>query len=78
MGKYSPRELACRIALVPQELRVSFGFTVREMVMLGRTPYIHSLGGPRRSDSQAVEQMLRLTEIRELAERPFAELSGGE
>ncbi len=76
--RYSRRELARRIALVPQELNVEFGLTVREMVMLGRTPHLHALGSPTRHDAQVVENMMGLTEIGGLGDRFVSELSGGE
>lgn len=72
------REIARRIALVPQELIVPFAFTVREMVLLGRTPHIRPLFGESAYDRDAVEQVLELTETRALADRFFDELSGGE
>jgi iron complex transport system ATP-binding protein len=72
------RDIARRIALVPQELNVPFAFTVREMVLLGRTPHIHPLLGEMRRDRDAVERAMELTDTLELAERFFGDLSGGE
>lgn len=72
------REIARRIALVPQELSVPFAFTVREMVLLGRTPYIRPLFGDMARDRESVEQALALTEMRAFADRFFGDLSGGE
>jgi iron complex transport system ATP-binding protein len=72
------RETAKRIALVPQELNLHFGFTVEQMVMLGRTPHISALGGAGKQDRAVVEEMIELTEVGELRERVVSELSGGE
>jgi cobalamin transport system ATP-binding protein len=72
------RDIAQRIALVPQELTVPFAFTVREVVSLGRTPHIRLLLGEMRRDRDAVERALELTATRALDERYFADLSGGE
>ncbi len=72
------RAIARRIALVPQELSVPFAFTVREMVLLGRTPHIRPLLGETPRDRSAVEQALELTGTRVLADRFFGDLSGGE
>lgn len=72
------REIARHIALVPQELNLSFGFTVRQMVMLGRTPHIGAFAGPSRRDREVVEEMMALTGSEELADRVVTELSGGE
>src|SRR5215208_688015 len=40
VGEYARRELARRVALVPQEPVLPEGFTVAELVLLGRTPYL--------------------------------------
>lgn len=72
------REIAKRIALVPQELNLQFGFTVRQMVMLGRTPHVSALGGPSQHDRAVVERVMDMTEIREMQARVITELSGGE
>ncbi len=72
------REIARRIALVPQELNAPFAFTVREMVLLGRTPHVRPLVGETARDREAVETALKLTDTRALADRFFGDLSGGE
>ncbi len=72
------REIARRIAVVPQEFSTPFAFTVRELVSLGRTPYLSFLGTERAADRQAVQEALAVTDTAPLAERIFNELSGGE
>jgi iron complex transport system ATP-binding protein len=72
------REIAKRIALVPQEMNLQFGFTVRQMVMLGRTPHVRALAGATKLDRAVVEDMMEMTEISHLSERIITELSGGE
>jgi len=74
----SRREIARRVALVPQELNLQFGFSVRQMVMLGRTPHVSALGGPSKQDREVVERVMEMTEIQEMRERVVTELSGGE
>ena len=74
----SRREIARRVALVPQELNLQFGFTVRQMVMLGRTPHTSALGGPSKQDREIVERVMELTETAEMRDRIITELSGGE
>ena len=78
LGAHPRREIARRIAIVPQELIVPFAFTVREMVLLGRTPHIRLLVGENAHDRDAVDRALELTETSALADRYFDELSGGE
>lgn len=78
ISRLARREIAREVALVPQELVVPFDFTVREMVALGRTPYVRHLRGMTAQDHEVVERTLTLTNTAALAHRPFNELSGGE
>lgn len=72
------REIAKRIALVPQELNLTYGFTVAQIVMLGRTPHVSALAGPTKRDRDIVAHAMELTETASLADRLVTELSGGE
>jgi iron complex transport system ATP-binding protein len=78
LKKMTRREIAKRVALVPQEMNLQFGFTAEQMVMLGRTPHVRALGGASKQDRAVVEEMIALTEIADLRERVVTELSGGE
>ncbi len=73
-----PRALARRIAVVTQQAESGISFTVRELVSMGRTPYVGLLSGQSDRDRAAVENALRDTDTRPLAGRRFNELSGGE
>ncbi|MFT3714929.1 MAG: heme ABC transporter ATP-binding protein [Gordonia sp. (in: high G+C Gram-positive bacteria)] len=71
-----PRELARHRALVTQSNRVDTPFTVREVVELGRYPWLRepeAAGSPR-----IIDEALRACEIDDLADRPFPQLSGGQ
>lgn len=72
------REIAREIAVVPQESDVAFGFSVRQVVMMGRAPHQTGLLLPRPEDERAVSDALERCELSELAGRPISELSGGE
>lgn len=72
------REMARRVAVVPQEMHVPFAFTVQELVSLGRTPYARLLGSSTQEDQRMVRNALQATDIEALAGRIFNELSGGE
>jgi iron complex transport system ATP-binding protein len=74
----SAKERARRIAVVPQEGPVPNGLFVREMVALGRTPYVRMLFGPTSADRHAVEWAIEVAGVRALADRFVDELSGGE
>jgi iron complex transport system ATP-binding protein len=72
------KEVARMVALVPQQLELSFAFTVQQVVEQGRTPYIGLLRGPGRGDRLAVDRALDLADVSHLRHRIFNELSGGE
>ncbi len=74
----SQRTIARSIALVPQNVEVSFGFTVQQFVEQGRTPYLKMFGGMSVADRDAVEHAMELTDTCSLRSRVFNQLSGGE
>jgi iron complex transport system ATP-binding protein len=78
LRQLSRREIARRIAVVPQEFSTPFAFTVRELIGLGRTPYLSFFGTERPADHLAVQQAMEATGTASLAGRIFNELSGGE
>lgn len=81
LGQIAPRVRAQAIAVVPQRLEVPFDLPVSTIVELGRLPHLHwterllPLTGEHRD---AVEESLRETELWELRQRSFRDLSGGE
>jgi iron complex transport system ATP-binding protein len=72
------RELARRVALVPQDFFVRFGFTVREVVEMGRHPHLPRFGGLSSEDYLLVDQVMEELEIADMASRQVTRLSGGE
>lgn len=74
----SRRSVARLCALVPQEPRSSWPFTVRESVMMGRVSRQGLLGISDRFDRGAVEGALRACDLEVLADRRVNALSGGE
>ncbi len=78
LQSHSRREIAKRMAYVPQAHIPSFPFTVREIVAMGRSPVAG--WGIRRSvaDEEAVEAALARLSLSPFADRSYAELSGGE
>lgn len=73
-----PRRIARRISVVPQQVEPRLMFTVQSMVAMGRTPHTGWFGGPQQSDRDAIQRAIDAAELAPLADRPFAELSGGE
>lgn len=78
LAKMSIQERSQLIAVVPQIRNIPPAFTVREVVALGRTPYLNWLGQLSTRDHEAIDQALLHTDLLEIAERNIAEISGGE
>ncbi|MGP4972547.1 ABC transporter ATP-binding protein [Psychrobacter alimentarius] len=78
IADYSNKELAQQMAYLPQQLPDAAGFTVRELVMLGRYPHQKWLQKPSQIDKDKVEQAMRTTQVEAFAERTTTTLSGGE
>jgi iron complex transport system ATP-binding protein len=72
------REIARHLALLPQNVEIPFGFTVREVVATGRTPHLGRFRPMSPADHALVAQALAATETTELADRRVTQLSGGE
>jgi iron complex transport system ATP-binding protein len=70
--------IARRMAVVPQETHLAFDFTALEVVLMGRYPHLSTfeVEGPR--DIAIARDALAATGTRELEDRLFATLSGGE
>ena len=75
-GKIGLRELSKMMGYVPQNSTSTFPFTVFDIVLMGRRPYIHWSLSER--DKEIVAEILRFLGIDKLAMRHFDELSGGE
>jgi iron complex transport system ATP-binding protein len=72
------RELACRLAVVPQDCYVAFEYSVLEVVLMGRTPHIRRFGFENKRDVEVALQALKETNLLKLADRKVNTLSGGE
>jgi iron complex transport system ATP-binding protein len=72
------RSLARSIAVVPQETAVAFPYRAREMVLLGRAPFLRGFGLESAHDVAVAERAMERTGVLPLADRLLGELSGGE
>ena len=72
------RDLARRLAVVPQETVLAFDYSVIEIVLMGRYPHLGAFEVEGPADLAAARTALRATGASELADRPFRTLSGGE
>ncbi|MCX7018684.1 MAG: ABC transporter ATP-binding protein [bacterium] len=72
------REIAARIAFVPQKTESAFSFTVTEMVVMGRQPYAGLGAFDTAEDMRVAQEAMEQAEIGNLAGKFFNNLSGGE
>lgn len=72
------RDIAKQIALVSQNYTINFPFTVKEIIMMGRHPYISRFKSPSEHDEKIVDIVMKKTETDKFAQRKITDLSGGE
>lgn len=72
------RDVARRLAYLPQSSSASAGMTVRSLVELGRAPHLGRMGFLGRADHEAIDWALAATDLEPYAERRVDTLSGGE
>src|SRR6266705_2371588 len=77
-GVLPRRELARRIAVVPQETHSTFDFSVIDMVLMGRYPHLGPFELEGAADQEIARDSLAATGTAALETRRFGTLSGGE
>ena len=78
VASLNARELARRVAVVPQDPTLPIGFTALEVVVMGRTPHLRFLEQESAADRKKAKDALAMLGAQALADRPVDELSGGE
>lgn len=78
LSKMDRREIAKGIAYIPQDPMFAFPFTVREVVLMGRAPYIGRFEFERKGDNEIAQKALETVGISHLKNRLINEISSGE
>ncbi|WP_018590976.1 ABC transporter ATP-binding protein [Terrisporobacter glycolicus] len=78
LKEYKIRELARKVAYIPQSHNPVFSYSVTEMVLMGTTSQNSPLSKPSKSQINIVEESLEKIGISYLKDRSFVNLSGGE
>jgi iron complex transport system ATP-binding protein len=78
LEQISLNERAKLIGFVPQENFFSFDFSVLDVVLFGRHPYLKELERPQKKDIEKALDALRFTDALELKDRNILEISSGE
>lgn len=75
---YATMELARLVALAPQEHQLNFSFSIREIVAMGRRPFLDRWGRMGEVDDEIVERAIRSVHLEHIAHKSVTALSGGE
>jgi len=78
LEQFSQKELARTMAVVAQDTNAGYQFTVEDVVLMGRAPYLGRFQSESMADYEIVRQALQVTGCSHLRERSITELSGGE
>jgi len=73
-----PKQVAQKMAVVPQYNDVGFNFSAMEVVLMGRNPHLSDFQMESSKDVEIARKAMELTNTWSLASRPINELSGGE
>lgn len=78
IDSYKKKDLAKKIAMVPQDTAIDYEFTVEDIVMMGRNPYKGRFQKDTDEDYKIVYEALEMTNTLYLKDRLITEISGGE
>lgn len=78
LNQWPARERAQHLAFVSQRTGLTFPFRAREVVLMGRTPYLQRWQKEQAADLEIADEAMALTDTTHLAERAVTTLSGGE
>ncbi len=78
ISEYSHHDLAKIISLIPQTINLQFDYTVREIVLMGRYPYISYFRGYSKEDYEICDRILNRLDLWKYKDTNFTNLSGGE
>ncbi len=74
----SRKQIARYVAVVPQDTYISFPYSVEEVVLMGRSPYLGRFENYDKKDQKIAEKAMKTTNTYPFKNRKINELSGGE
>ncbi len=78
VGEWSQRELAKIVTYIPQETFIQYNFTVEEIILMGRYPFISVWQNYSSRDFEIVEKIIKDLDLTKLRKKYINQLSGGE
>ena len=77
-SRWSRKDIAQKVAIVPQETTVVFPFYAEEIVLMGRFPHLSNYRFEDKKDYRIVHEAMEKTDTLAFATRRYDELSAGE
>lgn len=71
-------DIGKKVGYVPQRQDMTFPYTVLEMVLMGRAPYLGIFSSPSARDVGIAMEAIETLGMLHLADRPYPNISGGE
>ena len=78
VSQMAPRALARTVAVMLQDSPSEFDLTVRETVLIGRSPHRRPFTRDTPEDLRIVDEALRIADVHDLGDRLVRRLSGGQ
>ena len=75
---FGEKEVAKYIAYMQQDFHKYFGFSVLDVVIMGRYPYISWWGKENKDDREIAEKYLKFAGVEKLKDKRINQISGGE
>ncbi|MCK4695713.1 MAG: ABC transporter ATP-binding protein [Candidatus Cloacimonetes bacterium] len=76
--KWKQKELAKILSLIPQDFQLQFDYTVEDLVLMGRFPYLNYWRNYSQKDKNIVDETLTQLDLDKFKNKLFSQLSGGE
>lgn len=78
LSNMAQKDVWRKIGYVPQASRMTFSYSIIDLVTMGRAVYIGAFAQPSKQDRELALECLDLVGIRHLADQPCTAVSGGE
>lgn len=78
LAEYQRKDLARIIGFVGQEFKAAFNFSVYEIVLMGRYPYLSPFSNETQTDRDIISAAMNETDVWQFRDRKISDLSGGE
>lgn len=76
--KFKNKALAKKLSIVPQNTNLDFEFSVLDIVLMGRNPYLSRFQDESKEDYNIAKEAMKMTSTWQLKDKCISELSGGE